>query len=222
MSSPSRLEEKIGYRFEDCAWLERACTHKSAGSDHNERLEFLGDAVLGSVVAQELFDARDSASEHDLTLMRASLVKKSALAAMARDLHLGEHLKLGPGELKSGGRDRESILADALEAVIGSVAVDGGYQAAAEVVLRLVRPLIARLDDSIEKDPKTQLQELLQGRHLNLPRYEVVSTEEHAHSRLYWIECAVQELGLTSRARASTRREAEKLAASALLGQIET
>jgi len=203
-----------GYRFADPAWLERALTHRSYGQHNNERLEFLGDAVLGMVVAALLFRARGNDSEGDLSRLRARLVRETTLADIARELDLGEHLRLGPGELKSGGFLRDSILADALEAVIGAVYLDGGFESARGLVERIMHDRLAQLPDAATlKDAKTRLQELLQGRGFNLPEYQVVDERGADHARQFTVTCSVEPLGRPLVARAGSRRKAEQAAA---------
>ena len=215
-----KFERRIGYTFSDRALLSEALTHKSAGVANNERLEFLGDAALGYVVGRYLFERSRQANEHELTLMRASLVKGETLAAVARDIGLGEFLSLGPGERKSGGRDRSSILADAVEGVIGAVVCDGGLEAAAGVIEKTFGERLDNARHEDAKDPKTLLQELLQGRRLELPSYEITDRIGHDHAIEYVVECRVAALDVAERARASSRREAEKLAARRVLDRL--
>ena len=215
-----KFERRIGYTFSDRALLAEALTHKSAGAANNERLEFLGDAALGYVVGRYLFDRSRQANEHELTVMRASLVKGETLAAVARDLGLGEFLALGPGERKSGGRDRSSILADAVEGVIGAVVCDGGLEAASSVIERTFGERLENARRESAKDAKTQLQELLQGRGLALPNYEITDRIGRDHAIEYVVECRVASLDVAERARASSRREAEKLAARRVLDRL--
>lgn len=221
MSSPTRLEQRLGHRFHRAELLEQALTHRSYGSPHNERLEFLGDGVLGCVIAQELCARFASLSEGDLSQMRASLVRKEALAAVARDLGLGECLRLGEGESASGGSARPSILADTLEAVYGAVFLDAGYESAREVVRSTFGAALEALDPLAPvKDAKTRLQELLQGRGQGLPNYHVVATHGAAHQQVFEVECVVERLGLRATGRGEARRAAEQQAAEALLRQL--
>ena len=221
------LEARLGYRFACPALLPQALTHRSAGADNFERLEFLGDALLGFVVGELLFDALPGASEQRLTLLRASLVNEAALATVARELGLGAFLHLGSGARKTGGAQRPSILANALEAVLGAVVRDGGTGAAADTVARLLGDRLRRIRVSGEdphldaglKDPKTRLQELLQGRGLALPAYEVVSVGGAQHARTYSVECRARA-DVRTRGRGSTRRDAEKAAAERALRQL--
>lgn len=216
-----KLERRIGYEFQDSSLLRLALTHKSHGGSNNERLEFLGDAVLGYVIAHELYGHYPEAAEDNLTLMRANLVRKESLHEIASSNQLGEFLKLGIGERKSGGRDRASILADALEAVIGAVRLDGGIEAAREVVLRLFQGRIDQVSSEEVKDPKTRLQELLQGRKLELPVYTVAATSGSEHQRTFTVSCRVAELELVTEGIGASRREAEKEAARAMIPKLE-
>ena len=209
----ARLERRIGHAFEDRSLLDTALTHRSAGTDHNERLEFLGDAVLGHIVALRLFHASD-AREDRLTLMRASLVQRDALAGVAREIGLGDFLRLGGGE---GARQRASVLANALEAVIGAVACDGGTAAAGRVVDRLFCARLLRVAHADLKDPKTRLQEHMQAHGLSLPNYRVVAQRGGDHEPIFEVECAVAVPELAARGEGRTRREAEKEAARKLV-----
>ncbi|HEY0943026.1 MAG TPA: ribonuclease III [Steroidobacter sp.] len=212
------LREKLGYECRDPALLESALTHRSAGGAHNERLEFLGDAVLTCVVAKLVFNAFPEANEGDLSRFRASLVSGEALAVIAAEIDLGSQLRLGSGELKSGGFRRKSILADALEALFGAVYLDGGFEAAAGVIERLLVPRLGRLPSADElKDPKTRLQEALQARGLPLPSYSVESITGEAHNQLFEVRCSVSSLGLQVSASGPSRRRAEQAAAQLLL-----
>ncbi|MEZ5558354.1 MAG: ribonuclease III [Pseudomonadales bacterium] len=216
----TRLESRLGYRFADPGLLEQALTHKSFARDHNERLEFLGDAVLGYVVAQRLFEARPGAAEDELTLLRASLVRRETLAELATELDVGSFLRLGVGERRSGGHKRKSILADALEALIGAVHLDGGIEAARALVLALLEPRLQALDPETLKDSKTRLQELLQGRNLPLPEYAIVATSGAAHARVFTVSCRVGALHLEVTADGRSRRAAEKAAALRMLDEV--
>jgi len=217
----ARLQERLGHRFGEPALLRQALTHRSFGSPHNERLECLGDGVLGCVVAEVLVSRLPGADEGELSRVRASLVRRESLTAAARALDLAGHLRLGQGASEEGTAARSSILADALEAMIGAVFLDGGYDAARTAVLRsLGQALEAAGDRAGEKDPKTQLQEALQARRLGLPRYEVVSTSGAAHRQTFEVECRVEALGLRGRGSGGSRRAAEQQAAAALLRQL--
>jgi ribonuclease-3 len=221
LSSIARLEERLGHRFERTSLLEQALTHRSFGSPHNERLEFLGDGVLDCVIAQELYDRFPGLSEGELSRLRASLVRKETLALLARELGLGEHLKLGEGESASGGAARPSILADALEALYGAVFLDGGYEGARAAVRHSFGAALETLDpQATAKDPKTRLQELLQGRGQGLPLYQVVATQGAAHQQTFEVECVVEQLGLRATGTGEARRVAEQHAAEALLRQL--
>jgi ribonuclease-3 len=215
------LERRLGYRFADKELLELALTHRSHGSENNERLEFLGDAALGFVVADWLYRVFPDAQEHELTVMRASLVKRSSLARVAREIEMGQYLQLGAGELKSGGHQRESILADTVEAVLGAVLRDGGVAAAAAVIETLFAQQVSQVDAQLARDSKTLLQELLQSRHLQLPEYLITAQSGDAHAPEFTVACRVDDLGIVTQARANNRREAEQLAAAAALRHLE-
>jgi ribonuclease-3 len=215
------LREALGYECRDAALLEAALTHRSAGGSHNERLEFLGDAILNCVVAMLLFREFASADEGHLSRLRANLVSGEALAVIAAQIDLGQQLRLGSGELKSGGFRRKSILADALEALFGAIYLDGGFEAAAQVIERLFAPRLARLPSVAElKDPKTRLQETLQARGLPLPAYVVESVTGEAHNQSFRVSCSVDALGLKVHADGPSRRRAEQVAAQLLLDQL--
>lgn len=222
MKSPSReLARALAYEFKDAALLQQALTHRSAGGPNNERLEFLGDAILGMVIATELFLRLPDASEGELSRTRASLVKRETLAEVARELSLGDYLALGSGELKSGGYRRASTLADALEAVLGAIALDGGFAVSEACIRRLFAARLDHLPSAASlKDPKTCLQEYLQSRHLALPEYEVVRTSGQDHNRMFSVECRVVELERVVEASGSSRRRAEQTAAAAMLQQL--
>ena len=216
------LRDALGYDCRDTVLLEAALTHRSAGGSHNERLEFLGDAVLNCVVAKLVFDEFPDADEGDLSRFRASLVSGESLAVIAAEIDLGNQLRLGSGELKSGGFRRKSILADALEALFGAVYLDGGFDAAARVIERLFVPRLDRLPSAAElKDPKTRLQEALQARGLPLPSYAVESISGEAHNQLFQVRCAVNSLGLKVSASGPSRRRAEQAAAQLLLNALK-
>lgn len=213
-----RLSRELGHAFRDPSLLESALTHRSAGSGNNERLEFLGDSVLSFVISGELFDRFADADEGSLSRLRATLVKGETLAKLARAVHLGDYLRLGPGELKSGGFRRESILADALEAVIGAVYVDSGIEAARVLILRLFAARLAEAKpEGARKDPKTRLQEYLQSRRLPLPDYQVVLIEGDAHAQTFVVECRVDILSEAVRGEGGSRRKAEQSAAEQVL-----
>ena len=215
------LQTRLGYEFTDPTLIDRALTHKSFSAVHNERLEFLGDAVLGFAVADWLYVNRPEFAEDALTLLRASLVKKATLAAIARELNLGDYLRLGQGERKSGGRERASILADALEAIIGAIHRDGGISAATEFVHRIMATRAERLDPTLEKDSKSTLQERTQGAGIALPVYAVVRESGADHARVFEVTCRIVDLDLEVRAAGSSRRAAEKAAAEVMLGELD-
>ena len=214
------LAERLGVAFSDPALLELALTHRSHGSANNERLEYLGDAVLSFVVAELLFRRFPAASEGELSRYRASLVSGESLGAISAGLGLGEQLRLGEGELKSGGQRRATILADALEAVFGAVYLDQGLVAAREVAGRLFADALAALPEAAAlKDPKTRLQEWLQGRGLARPAYSVLEIRGEPHEQHFRVRCDVAELGLASEAEGSSRRRAEQEAAQRILDE---
>ncbi len=209
------IERRLGYRFANAVLLQQALTHRSYGVPHNERLEFLGDGLLNFVVAGLLFEQFPALAEGDLSRLRAGLVNQQALSELAASLALGEHLRLGEGELKSGGFRRPSILADAFEALIGAICLDGGFAAAEKVLSELYQPLLRTIDPqaSGNKDPKTRLQEYLQGNKLALPHYGIVSVTGEAHEQLFRVECVIAELGIRAEGEGATRRAAEQEAA---------
>lgn len=212
------LQRAIGYRFNRPELLSQALTHRSFGSPHNERLEFLGDSVLNCVTAIALFDRFNDLREGDLSRLRANLVRQEALHRVADSLHLGDYLNLGEGELKSGGHRRPSILADALEAIFAAVYLDAGFEAARSVIDRLYAPALAELDPARAlKDPKTALQEWLQGRRMPLPRYSLAATRGEAHQQEFEVECEIAGLGLKTRGVGVSRRAAEQQSAQRAL-----
>ena len=218
-----RLEAALGHGFGRPELLRQALTHRSFGSPHNERLEFLGDSVLNCVIAAVLYKNFGDLREGELSRLRASLVRQETLAEIARSLELGDYLRLGEGELKSGGSKRPSILADALEAIFGAIEVDAGFGAARGVIERLYRPSMARIEPGdAGKDPKTALQEILQARHLALPRYALLATRGEAHAQEFEMECEIPELGIRSTGSGGSRRIAEQQAAQRALAEIKT
>lgn len=222
LAGAERLEERLGYRFLRAELLRQALTHRSYGTPHNERLEFLGDGVLDCVIRQELYARFPTLAEGELSRLRASLVRWESLAVLAQELGLGAHLRLAEGESTSGGAERPSILSDALEAVYGAVFLDGGYESARAVICATFGSLLASVDGrAVAKDPKTQLQELLQGRGQALPTYRVVATHGAAHRQSFEVECAVAQLGLRTTGRGEARRAAEQQAAEAMLRQLK-
>lgn len=211
-----------GHTFRDPDLLSQALTHRSAGAPHNERLEFLGDAVLGALVAESLFARWPSADEGTLTRARAELVRESSLAAVARELDLGARLVLGPGELKSGGHRRDSILSDALEAVIAAIYLDAGLETCRDVVLPLFeKTMIALASGRVAKDAKTRLQEWLQGRQKALPVYELLSESGEEHAKTFLVRCALHDAGVAAEGQGSSRRAAEQQAAEAVMVLLE-
>jgi ribonuclease-3 len=212
----------LGYQFADPQLLETALTHRSVGSHNNERLEFLGDAVLSFVISAELYRRFDDVNEGTLSRLRASLVKGDTLALIARDLRLGDYLNLGSGELKSGGYRRDSILADAVEAILGAVYLDGGIDRARQLILELYDERFDAVQPAADlKDPKTRLQEFLQGRRLPLPTYTVTSMEGEAHDQIFTVTCAVEGLDQPTVASAASRIKAEQAAAELALRALE-
>lgn len=217
-----RLLKRLGYEFRNPALVEQALTHRSCGAHNNERLEFLGDSILNFSIGEALYRKFPEAKEGQLSRLRAQLVKGETLAEIAREFELGDCLNLGEGELKSGGFRRDSILADAVEAIIGAVYVDGGMEACRERILFWYQQ---RLDTiSLEetlKDPKTRLQELMQSHRKPLPQYKVVSIDGEAHAQVFTIQCHTALLSQPTEAKASSRRTAEKLAAEEALKLIQ-
>ena len=214
MSDVPGFERTIGYVFNSRDLLKQALTHRSHGASHNERLEFLGDSILNCIIAQALYERFLDVREGDLSRLRANLVRQETLAEIAQGLGLGEQLRLGEGELKSGGFRRPSILADGLEALFGAVFIDGGFDRARETVLRFFEPYLSNLDPRHSgKDAKTSLQEFLQGRRLALPQYQLLNTRGEAHAQEFEVECQIPELGITATGRGPSRRAAEQEAA---------
>lgn len=217
-----RLQKRLGYQFNDQALLDQALTHRSLSGRNNERLEYLGDALLNFVIGAALYEVKPVAEEGALSRLRASLVREESLAQLARDLDLGEFIRLGESELKSGGFRRDSILADAFEALLGAVFLDGGFAAAQTVGRQLFASLLANLPDPERlKDPKTRLQEWLQARSRPLPRYEVLQEEGPPHARRFRVCCALADEELRTEAEAASRRYAEQQAADAMLKGLE-
>ncbi|MDO8810886.1 MAG: ribonuclease III [Gallionella sp.] len=215
------LCKKLGHVFVQPQLLQRALTHRSYAPEHNERLEFLGDSVLGCIVAKYLCDAYPQLSEGELSRLRSNLVKEETLAILAQQLDLGSYLRLGEGERKSGGFRRPSILADAMEALFGAVLLDSGFADAEKVVLNLLVPYLAQVDvQTLGKDAKTLLQEYLQGKHIPLPSYSIVNTQGQAHEQSFEVECAIPSLKISARGAGSSRRNAEQQAAQVAYQQI--
>ena len=215
------IEREFGHAFARPELALTALTHRSAGSAHNERLEFLGDAVVDCVVAQMLFEAHPRADEGSLSRQRATLVNGPSLARIAAEHGVGERLRFGAGEAKSGGHRRESILADALEAIVGAVFIDAGFDAAAAVVRRLLAEPLARLPAVASlKDPKTRLQETLQGRGVAVPEYHLIAVRGEPHDQHFEVRCEVPALGLSASGEGGSRRRAEQLAAERLIERL--
>lgn len=212
----------LGHPFADPQLLEQALTHRSAGRRNNERLEFLGDALLNLIVAEFVYEQYPKAAEGDMTRLRAALVNGSALAELAREAHLGDALVLGAGELKTGGFRRESILADTFEALIAAIYLDAGWEACRAVVRRLFASRVIEAEGKVAKDPKTALQELLQANAMALPAYELVSTLGDDHEKLFEVSCMVDALQLRAAGRGCSRRAAEQAAAESLLHDVRT
>ena len=217
----SALCRKLGYVFKQPKLLQRALTHRSYAAEHNERLEFLGDAILGCIIAKHLYSNYPQLSEGELSRLRSNLVREETLAALARQLDLGSHLKLGEGELKSGGFRRPSILADALEALFGAILLDSGFAASEQTVLSLYVPYLEEMDvQKMGKDAKTLLQEYLQGRHMPLPNYNVIAMQGEAHAQSFEVECVIPSLKISACGTGTTRRNAEQQAAQAAYQQL--
>ena len=216
------LVKHIDYTFKNPALLTQALTHRSFSGNNNERLEFLGDGALNFIVANQLYLRFTKLPEGDLSRLRAQLVKEATLAEIAFSLNIGESLKLGEGELKSAGWRRPSILADALEAIVGAVYIDGGYSAAEALVLKLFEDKLNHIDPKIiDKDAKSQLQEYLQGKKIELPDYKVVSIEGEAHAQTFKMECVIEKLNITTVGEGTSRRVAEQQAAQLALEAIK-
>jgi ribonuclease III len=212
--------ESLGYAFRRPELLRQALTHRSFGVDHNERLEFIGDSILNCAIALALYRRFPQVSEGELSRIRASLVNKDTLCRLARTLDLGNAIRLGEGELRSGGAARPSILADALEALLGAIFLDGGFDAADAAIGRIYDPEIAAIDPSgLAKDPKTRLQEWLQGRKLAVPDYEVVAVRGEAHVQTFDVVCRIPALDVVATGSGPSRRAAEQAAAAAAFEQ---
>lgn len=216
-----RLARQLGHAFRREDLLHQALTHRSAGGVNNERLEFLGDALIGFVVAEALVGGLPAADEGTLSRMRAALVNRESLAVLARGLSLGNYLRLGAGELRTGGQDRDSILADALEAVLGAVYLDAGFETARAVVMELFRQPLGQVSSApAGKDPKTRLQELLQARRRPVPEYQVVSIGGTPHAQSFRVSCLLPDQGTQTQGEGSSRRRAEQVAAEAMLARL--
>jgi len=217
-----RHGELDGYRFADPGLLQQALAHRSAGAPHNERLEFLGDSIVNLMVAEVLFQRWPKADEGALTRARAELVREASLATIARKLELGARLTLGPGEMKSGGHRRDSILADALEAVVAAIYLDAGFEGCRAAVLPWFEESLAALPvGKPGKDAKTRLQEWLQGRQRALPSYELVSESGDDHAKLFTVSCTIADPTLTAEGEGSSRRNAEQAAALGVLEKLD-
>lgn len=211
---PDTVSGNIGHQFGDPALLRRALTHRSYGADHNERLEYLGDSIVNCVIALELYERFPGLSEGELSRLRANLVNQQSLLGIAQQLGIGEFLLLGEGELKSGGAQRPSILADSVEAILGAVMLDGGFTAAQGVVRRLFAGSLAGIDPNVSgKDAKTMLQEFTQGRGITLPVYTLLGTQGHAHAQTFRVQCTIDELKIRTEGQGASRRAAEQDAA---------
>lgn len=218
----ARLERALGYDFVCRELLQQALTHRSYGVGHNERIEFLGDSILNCVVAARLFTLFPALREGDLSRLRAMLVRQETLAIIAQELSVGDYMRLGEGELKSGGFRRPSILADALEAIFGAVYLDAGFETAYEVINKLYEPQLMAIDPKQAcKDPKTSLQELLQGRRMALPQYALLATRGDAHAQEFEVECRIPELDISVRGTGSSRRAAEQEAARQICQSLD-
>jgi len=216
------VTDKLGYNFSNLALLEQALTHKSASVGHNERLEFLGDAILGSVVASALYRQRPDADEGTLSRLRALLVRGETLAAAARELDLGQQVYLGTGETRSGGHQRGSILANTLEALFGAVYLDGGFDAAVEVIIKVLGNRLSELPVAADlRDPKTRLQELMQAKGFPPPEYVVEKTSGAPHDRTFVVLCRLESLSLDVAGVGTSRRRAEQSAAERVLEQLD-
>ena len=222
MSLDNLIKNGIGYQFNNSALLAQALTHRSYSGNNNERLEFLGDSVLNFIIAHQLYLRFPKLPEGDLSRLRAQLVKESSLAEIAFDLNLGDQLKLGEGELKSAGWRRPSILADALEAIVGAVYSDGGFLNAEQLVLKLYTEKLENIDPKIiDKDAKSQLQEYLQGKKIELPEYSVLAIDGEAHAQTFKMQCVIAKLNISSIGEGSSRRIAEQQAAQSALERIQ-
>ena len=215
-----KLSDKLGYTFHDLSLLELALSHRSIGKANNERLEFLGDSIVGYVIAEELYQRFDKDNEGNLSRYRSLLVKGDTLAGIARQFNVGQYLKLGGGELKSGGSRRTSILADAMEAIIGAITLDSDIEQARSCILLWYKERLDNIKTLDLKDPKTRLQEYLQAQKFDLPQYKVVSINGKEHAQIFQVDCLVKELNLRISAQGSSRRSAEQKGAELILDKI--
>ncbi|SDG64286.1 RNAse III [Vibrio xiamenensis] len=217
----AKLQRKIGYQFRDIDLFNLALTHRSANGKHNERLEFLGDSILSFVIADDLYHRFPKVNEGDMSRMRATLVRGNTLAELGREFELGDHLKLGPGELKSGGFRRDSILADAVEAIIGAIYLDSDIEVVRGIILSWYQTRLESIQPGVsQKDPKTRLQEFLQGRRKPLPVYTVSKIKGEAHNQEFTVECEVAGIGKPVIGKGTSRRKAEQAAAELALEQL--
>ena len=217
-----RLEQALGHQFSNAPLLQTALTHRSHSSPHNERLEFLGDSILNGVIARQLFDRFPDVAEGDLSRLRANLVRQDSLHQLALSLSVGNFLRLGEGELKSGGSQRPSILADTLEALFGAIWLDAGFDAASQVIIRLYGDMLkAIVPGQPIKDAKTRLQEYLQGKRLPLPKYSLTATEGEAHAQHFRIACEIDSLRIRTEGNGGSRRAAEQMAAERALERVQ-
>ncbi|WP_407331348.1 ribonuclease III [Enterovibrio sp. 27052020O] len=224
MTTPTnRLQRRISYEFNDAAFLSLALTHRSANGKHNERLEFLGDSILSFVIADDLYHRFPNVDEGDMSRMRATLVRGNTLAELGREFELGDVLQLGPGELKSGGFRRDSILADAVEAIIGAIYLDSDLETVRGIILGWYKQRLDTIMPGVnQKDPKTRLQECLQGRRKPLPAYNVTKVHGEAHNQQFTVECEVAGLDRPVVGKGSSRRKAEQAAAELALQKLDS
>jgi ribonuclease-3 len=216
------LLKKLEYSFNDIELLNEALTHRSYAAKNNERLEFLGDGILNFVIAHELFKKYPDVQEGDLSRLRANLVNKESLAVIAKQLELGDVIRLGSGELKSGGFRRPSILADAVESILGAVYSDGGFEPCRELIVRLYANRLASPTDLQSlKDPKTQLQELLQSRRFALPDYQVTDITGQAHAQVFHVRCSIKPMNIEVNGEGKSRRKAEQIAAEKAIAEVK-
>ncbi len=216
------LLDKLGYSFDNVELLNEALTHRSYAAKNNERLEFLGDGILNFVIADELFKQYSDVQEGDLSRLRANLVNKESLAEIANQLDLGEVIRLGSGELKSGGFRRPSILADAVESILGAVYSDGGFDVCRDLIVRLYAKRFASPADLQSlKDPKTRLQELLQSRRFALPDYQVINITGQAHAQVFHVRCSIEKMDIKVTGEGKSRRKAEQIAAEKAIAEVE-
>ena len=215
------LQLKLAYQFKDPHLIRLALTHRSASIDNNERLEFLGDALLDLIVGESLYLQHEDAQEGDLSRMRSAIVNKQALAAIGRSLGLGEHVALGSGELKSGGQTRDSILADAVEALVAAVYLDGGMEPCRQLVAGWTKESVQQPEKQREKDAKTRLQEFMQAQGASLPKYEVISTSGEAHAQTFLVQCTVTDLAPPQQGSGRSKRAAEQEAAARVLALLQ-